>query len=148
MNPKLKIRHAVPADSDAVAEVHIRSIKVLDFLPQLHTVEEVKVYFSKVVAEEQVYVAEDKTGPVGFIGETENWINHLWVLPENFRQGIGSALLVSAQQRQSLLQLWCFQKNTPARRFYESHGFQAVKYTDGAGNEEKEPDVLYEWKRN
>jgi hypothetical protein len=29
--------------------------------------------------------------------------------------------------------------------FYERHGFMAIEFTDGSGNEEKEPDVLYRW---
>jgi ribosomal protein S18 acetylase RimI-like enzyme len=44
------------------------------------------------------------------------------------------------------LQLWVFQKNVGARRFYERHGFRLVELTDGAGNEENEPDARYEWR--
>ena len=39
--------------------------------------------------------------------------------------------------------LWTFQRNTGARRFYERNGFIAVDLTDGASNEEREPDVRY-----
>jgi len=35
--------------------------------------------------------------------------------------------------------------NGPAQRLYERHGFVAVERTDGAGNEECEPDVRYVW---
>jgi hypothetical protein len=42
------------------------------------------------------------------------------------------------------LQLWTFQVNARARRFYESHGFVAVEETDD-NNQEKQPDVRYEW---
>jgi hypothetical protein len=42
-------------------------------------------------------------------------------------------------------QLWTFQKNARARRFYEQRGFTAVRFTEGEGNIEKEPDVLYAW---
>ena len=34
-----------------------------------------------------------------------------------------------------------------ARRFYEARGFRAIRFTDGAGNEEKTPDVRYRWER-
>ena len=43
------------------------------------------------------------------------------------------------------MQLWTFQQNARARRFYEERGFRAVEFTDGEGNEEKTPDVRYEW---
>jgi hypothetical protein len=41
------------------------------------------------------------------------------------------------------LQLWTFQRNAPARRFYEASGFTLIQETDGARNEENEPDALY-----
>jgi hypothetical protein len=44
------------------------------------------------------------------------------------------------------LELWVFQRNEGARRFYERHGFELVRLTDGAGNMEREPDALYEWR--
>ena len=43
------------------------------------------------------------------------------------------------------LQLWTFQRNAVARHFYERHGFRAAELTDGARNEEVEPDVRYVW---
>jgi hypothetical protein len=45
------------------------------------------------------------------------------------------------------LQLWTFQRNTRARRFYEARGFVLVEETDDAGNEENEPDARYLWTR-
>ena len=45
------------------------------------------------------------------------------------------------------LQLWTFQRNLSARRFYEARGFALVEQTDGARNEEKEPDARYLWRR-
>jgi GNAT superfamily N-acetyltransferase len=45
------------------------------------------------------------------------------------------------------LELWCFQANSRACRFYEARGFRAIRFTDGADNEEKTPDVRYRWER-
>jgi len=39
-----------------------------------------------------------------------------------------------------------FQQNERARRFYEQHGCRLLELTDGAANEERQPDALYEWK--
>jgi hypothetical protein len=33
-----------------------------------------------------------------------------------------------------------------ARGFYEARGMRLVETTDGSGNEEKEPDAVYEWR--
>jgi hypothetical protein len=38
-----------------------------------------------------------------------------------------------------------FQRNERARTFYERRGCHVVELTDGSGNEEREPDALYEW---
>jgi hypothetical protein len=36
-------------------------------------------------------------------------------------------------------------RNTPARGFYEARGFSLLYTTDGADNEEREPDARYRW---
>jgi ribosomal protein S18 acetylase RimI-like enzyme len=62
-------------------------------------------------------------------------------------QGIGKLLLEGALAHLQLpVRLYTFQANTGARRFYERHGFVAIEFSDGQGNEEKCPDVLYEWR--
>jgi putative acetyltransferase len=67
------------------------------------------------------------------------------VRPDAQRRGIGTALLRIVQAAFPRLQLWTFQRNAPGRRFYETRGFVLVKETDGARNDEKEPDALYLW---
>ena len=77
------------------------------------------------------------------------WIEQLYAGPGSTHQGLGTRLLQQAlaelhAQGADTVRLWCFQANTGARRFYERHGFVAVEFTDGGGNEEGIPDVLYE----
>ena len=52
-------------------------------------------------------------------------------------------LAVAKRERPDGLRLWTFASNTGAQRFYERHGFVAVRRTDGRDNEERAPDVLY-----
>jgi RimJ/RimL family protein N-acetyltransferase len=42
------------------------------------------------------------------------------------------------------IRLYTFQQNNGARQFYERNGFSPVRCSDGAANEERCPDVLYE----
>jgi putative acetyltransferase len=35
----------------------------------------------------------------------------------------------------------------PAIRFYSRRGFHLVELSNGSGNEEREPDALYQWRR-
>jgi GNAT superfamily N-acetyltransferase len=83
----------------------------------------------------------------GIIAFRDDWIDQLYVLPEAQGRGTGSALLQVAQRAFDRLQLWTFQRNEKARRFYEAKGFALVEETDGADNEEKEPDARYLWTR-
>jgi len=61
-------------------------------------------------------------------------------------QGIGSLLLdvVEATHPEGY-ELWVFESNTGARRLYERRGLVEVERTDGAGNEEKAPDIRMAW---
>lgn len=122
----------------------------MPFLPEIHTSDEDADYFTNVVfAENHVYVAIELKSEriIGFIAFRDEWVNHLYILPQFQKFGLGSKLLALAKQHAQSLELWTFQKNLVAQCFYEKHGFIVIKRTDGTGNEEKEPDVLLRWKK-
>jgi len=76
-----------------------------------------------------------------------SWITHLYLHPDSIGRGIGTRLLkLALRELPPPIRLYTFQENQRARAFYERRGFEAVKFTDGSGNEEKCPDVLYEWR--
>ena len=91
--------------------------------------------------------AFDGGAMTGVIAFHDDWIEQLYVLPQARGQGVGTALLDIAKRTSDHLQLWTFQRNAQARHFYEARGFAIVEQTDGAGNEEKEPDARYLWTR-
>ena len=95
----------------------------------------------------EVWVAQAPNGPVvGVMALDESWLDDLYVAPAHAGQGIGSALLDLAKTlRPGGFDLWVFEVNAPARRFYERHGLVAVERTDGAGNVERAPDWRYAW---
>jgi hypothetical protein len=43
------------------------------------------------------------------------------------------------------LNLWTFQRNAIARRFYEKHGFLLIRETDGLAMKKEEADALFTW---
>ena len=83
----------------------------------------------------------------GMIAFRQDWVDQLYILPDAQGRGMGSSLLQVAKERFDLLQLWTFQRNAKARRFYEAREFRLMRETDGARNEEQEPDALYLWTR-
>jgi GNAT superfamily N-acetyltransferase len=136
-------------DMDAAARV-VRTAfdQALPSLAGLHTPEEDQWFFRERVFETcEVWGAFDGAAMRGIIAFREGWIDQLYVLPTAQRRGVGKDLLQVAQNAFDRLQLWTFQRNAPARRFYEARGFAFIQQTDGARNEEKEPDALYLWTR-
>lgn len=142
------LRRATAADALAIAVVHRTAMRVsLSFLPELHTAQEDLAYFSgRFLPANEVWVAEREDGVVGYVGFDADWIHHLYILPDFQGQGTGPLLLAKAMADGRAKRLWTFQQNARARKFYEDRGFVAVAFTDGAGNEEKTPDVCYEWR--
>ena len=145
----LGLRKLAFADMAAAAAVHRASFdQALPALAGLHTPEEDRAFYHTQVFQVcQVWGAEKQSKLVGIVAFREDWIDQLYVLPDAQGRGVGSDLLEIAQKAFPVLNLWTFQRNARARRFYELNGFLAIRETDGADNEEKEPDVLYRWKR-
>ena len=145
----LALRRLALTDMDAAAAVHRASFDgALPWLAGLHApAEDRRFYRTHVFPSCRVWGAERQSKLVGIIAFREEWIDQLYVLPVAQGHGVGTELLEIAQNAFPVLSLWTFQRNQRARRFYELNGFVAVRETDGSGNEEKEPDVLYRWER-
>jgi ribosomal protein S18 acetylase RimI-like enzyme len=146
--PAVRLRPVEEGDTEAVGDVFLAALAGMTYLPDLHTEEETRVFIRDVLLpHNEVWVAEKDGHVVGFVGLGGDSVRHLWVQPEEQSRGVGTALLELAKGlRPEGLQLWVFQRNVGARRFYERHGFALAKLTDGSGNEEREPDALYVWK--
>ena len=146
------LRRAGPEDADALAaSLRAAMREAMPWLPELHTPDDDRRFLrEQILPEKEVWVAEPDGTVVGFTalgtrGGVE-FMEHLYVAPEHQRRGIGSALMEKGKTlRPAGFRLWVFQRNAGARDFYERHGLRLVELTDGSGNEEKEPDALYEW---
>ncbi len=140
------IRRASPADAEAVALVFGESrAEAMPWLPVLHTVDEHVAWFRKHLAGE-AYVFEREDRIVAFAVVHGDELHDLYVSPGEQRRGVGSALFARIQLlRPDGFRLWVFRDNARARAFYEERGCVVVDATDG-DNEERLPDVLYEWR--
>ena len=144
------LRRATASDTDAIANVYSASFRLLTFLPMLHTVEEYRWFIANAILKEcEVTVAEDETGIVAFLARRGEEVRLLYTRPDRIGMGAGSQLIEASKATGvGALELWCFQANERARRFYEARGFHAVRFTDGADNEEQMPDIRYRWERS
>jgi ribosomal protein S18 acetylase RimI-like enzyme len=149
MNSGLSIRQLELADMDAAAGVHRTAFDhALPWLAGLHTSDEDRWFYrERVFPQCQVHGGFEGDTLKAVIAFRSGWIDQLYVLPEVQGRGVGNELLQVAKRAFDCLQLWTFQRNVSARRFYEARGFALVEQTDGARNEEKEPDARYLWTR-
>lgn len=144
---KITLRQAETHDAAAIARIHIVSKReTMPYLPELHTEEDTRSWVSEgVLPNQDVWVAERAGRPVGVAALDGEVLEQLYVLPEDQGCGVGSMLLQKAfELADGPIMLWTFQRNTAARAFYERRGFVAVEFTNGADNEEHEPDVRYQ----
>lgn len=143
------IRRAEEHDVPAAAAVWLRSRRAsIPAIPApVHSDADVRDFFHDVVfREREMWVAADDGAVVAVMVLDGAWLDQLYVEPEWCGRGVGSALLSFAKSlRPDGLDLWAFESNGRARRFYERHGFVAVGRTDG-DNEEGAPDVRYAWR--
>ena len=143
----LTLRTATAGDADAIAAVFSPSLRLLIFLPELHTIEEDRAFIAGVIMREcKVTVAEAGGAIVAFLARDGEEIRLLHTHPDFVGCGTGTMLLNAAKESGvAALELWCFQANARARRFYERNGFRPIRFTDGEVNEERMPDVRYRW---
>jgi GNAT superfamily N-acetyltransferase len=147
--PSLLLRPAAPDDAAAVADVHLaaRRAAVPAMPPPVHPDHEVREWLASRVVSDETWVAEHDGSVVAYARITAEWLDDLYVHPDHAGAGIGSALLeLVKSMRPAGFGLWVFESNTVARRFYRRHGLVEVERTDGAGNEERVPDVRMVWK--
>jgi ribosomal protein S18 acetylase RimI-like enzyme len=147
-HPEIRVVPASPGDHAQIADLYVASRA--DVLPALHRVrddDQDRAWITGVVLQRgRTWVAKRGEQVVGFLALDGEDLDQLYLLPGSYRQGIGSALLAKAKEASPRrLHLYTFQVNARARAFYEAHGFRAVRFGDGSLNEEREPDVLYEW---
>lgn len=145
----LRLRRATVEDADAITAVFSASFRLLAFLPFLHTPAEDRRFIEDTILRQyEVTVAEDASGIVSFLALRGEEVRLFYTRPDRIGTDAGTLLIEAAKAGGvAALELWCFQANTRARRFYEARGFRAARFTDGANNEEKTPDVLYRWQR-
>jgi putative acetyltransferase len=171
LQSRFALRRARPEDAVPIADL-MRSSKsiAMPWLAVPHTAEEDRNWVATVLLPEQdVWLAipadgngENGTPAAGIDGDTnEDPVNRiagvlaltpghleqLYIATDRQGAGIGRLLVDHAKRlHPGGLELWVFQRNARARRFYEAAGFVLAGLTDGATTDEHEPDARYVWR--
>jgi GNAT superfamily N-acetyltransferase len=140
-----KVRTAVPADAERVAEIHVRSwqkayqgILPADFLASLSIAARVERWRSDLESMGETSLAlviENRSSVGGFArlapsaDRSDGEVQAIYLDPQHWRKGWGRQLMTVAEDRLINLGwreaiLWVLEQNEPARRFYEALGWQ------------------------
>ena len=143
------------ADTDDVGDILLSAFRAaMPDIRLVHPDAEIRVFLREVcIAQRETWVAEadgadGRATVVAFMVLGDASMDQLYVRPSWQGRGIGSALLALAKERRpDGFELYAFQVNEAARRFYERRGLALVDVNDGSRNEEGEPDARYRWSR-
>ena len=77
-----------------------------------------------------IIATDSQNKPLAFMGIENNFLEMLFVLPEERRKGIGSALLKYGIEKYGIDELSVNEQNPQAKLFYEAWGFVTYKRTE------------------
>lgn len=141
------LRRADVSDAETCAmiqrEANSASLPFLPIEPDLSGA--IEFFATVLIPENETWIAEVDGRAVAYVAFHPGWLEHLYVSPDHQGQGIGPTLLAKALEDGTTRDLWTFQKNARARKFYEDRGWTLVELTDGQANREREPDARYRW---
>nr|WP_254899045.1 GNAT family N-acetyltransferase [Thalassococcus arenae] len=141
------MRAAHPTDAGAVGAILSEFIDDTDWMPRIHTRAEDLAHAGTLIDRGWVTVAEVDGAVAAFLARDRATIHALYVTAVRQNRGLGKALLDAAKSEAPALQLWTFQSNNGAIRFYRREGFAEVERTDGRGNDEGLPDIRFHWRK-
>ena len=148
MKIDVNMRPARTQDLAACAGILNAWIDETEWMPRVHSADDVVNHYRNVVYRDRkvlVVAAEERV--VGMMTLSKDQTVTALYVKKGFRdQGVGHLLIEAAKREYpNQLQLWTFQKNIQALKFYQRQGFVEINRTDG-DNEESLPDVLMEWR--
>ncbi|MBA2772942.1 MAG: GNAT family N-acetyltransferase [Nocardioidaceae bacterium] len=147
MSGRPVIRRARADESQACADLlwRVRQQNLASIPEGRHPLADVRAWMRDVVmTQQEVWVADGDGSLVGvLVLGRPDWVEHLYIDASATGRGLGARFVALARaELPGPIQLWTFQSNLGARRFYERHGFEALEWTEG-DNEEGAPDVRY-----
>ena len=140
------LRPARSTDPGKIGAILSEFIDTTDWMPRIHTRAEDVSFCASMIDRGWVTVAQQDR-VCGFLAQAGDEVNCLYVTNDAQGQGIGKVLLDHAKDTVDRLELWTFQANERARRFYAREGFVETDLTGGQRNDEKLPDVFLVWER-
>lgn len=143
----IRLRAARSLDAGAVGMILSEFIDTTPWMPRIYSRAQDLAHAGNMIDLGWVTLAEDAQEVVGFAAQQDAEVHALYVAERARGRGVGSDLLRQAQAAAPRLNLWTFQANLGAQRFYLRHGFREVLRTAGEANDEGLPDIRYDWQK-
>lgn len=149
MSSPVRLRPARSTDAGKLGAMITAALEAKPWKPRLHSGAQDIAHAGTMIDRGWVTVAEhDESGALlGFIAREEGYVHALFLAPGARGTGLGQRLLDEAKRASGRLELWTFEANTGARRFYRRAGFREVGHGDGSDTEEGLPTIRYAWSR-
>ena len=137
------IRRAGPEDAAACARIVHTWVTGTEWMPKLHSVEDLTAMIAEALPEREIWLAGDP--PEGYLS-LNPVTGHIGALYTS-RQGagLGKALLDRAKEGRDRLRLFTHEPNDAAHRFYGREGFEAIGRNPEGGD--GLPEIIMEWRR-
>lgn len=142
----IKIDAARPDDAPHLGTILSDWIDETPWMPRLHSRAQDRSYIDDLIRSGGVLTVRRDGRPVGFVFERDCHIGALYLDPAARGYGLGKRLVDRLKRDCEHIDLWTFEANARARRFYEREGFRAVERTPG-DNAEGLPDIRMLWNR-
>ncbi|NWK57814.1 GNAT family N-acetyltransferase [Verrucomicrobiaceae bacterium N1E253] len=140
------IRKIQPKDITRIADIWLESsIIAHDFISAEFWRSNYDVMVNELLPKSHGYVFVIDAETVGFVVDTEGFIDAFFVDPKNQGIGIGASLMRHIQQEHSKISLCVYKDNELAKRFYQSHGF--VVTGENTCSHTGCPEFKMEWKK-
>ena len=101
----MRLRAARAADAGGLARIMAGWIAETPWMPRLHSLEGDRRFLARLIAEQDVIVARDWRGLLGFLARDGARVHALYLAPRARGRGLGKALLDTAKARSDRLEL-------------------------------------------
>ncbi len=125
----MRYRGLIESDVPAIARVHRRACLIAySFMEWSYSELEVRTWYAVKFKEwNWGQLAEHNGIAIGFVALTGTRLAQLFVDPDQQNQEVGTTLLnMALSQTLAKTTLHVFEKNIPARAFYNRHGFREI----------------------
>ncbi len=128
----IEIENRTPELMADLLEVWEKSVRATHLFLSESDIQNIKKYVPEALKNvPHLFIAVNSSNiPLAFMGIVDNFLEMLFVLPEERRKGIGTTLLKYGIEKYHVNELSVNEQNPEAKLFYEHLGFAVYKRTE------------------